>query len=283
MNKSFLLLIFLSLFLLYEVSATSTIYDYMKGLDSQYVLVVGDRGKSSDSIAATKLALALQNDQHISLSLMLESEVSPNINKILIGHPCTNGLIQLSCEEWPYAHGQALIKIIGNDLILAGTTDEDVIFAAEVLGNYVGYPLFRNSSAVLVLSTPLNTTTERVIRAKSAFEFVCGDQVCEPGEKYECNTDCEGTSCFDLCKDKGFINAVCKDTPSNPNVPMCEEGWVTQGQGYCSTGKTCCCEKEQQQTQQTEQQSEQQEGQAKKRSFFQRIIDWFVELFRTVF
>lgn len=261
-----------------------TIYEYLRGVDENYNIVVGELGRSSDSLAATTIILAFERDRSLSLPVVLESSVSQNENKILIGHPCTNSLIKLSCDGWPYLPGQAIIQVLGNDLIIAGSADEDTMAVARIVADYKNYPLLQQESAVIYLQFPALNTTPQLIPMKRQYEFVCGDQVCEPGERFLCQTDCGGMNCFQFCQSNEFINAECRDVPSNPNVPICKEGWVNYGTGYCATSRVCCCEPPTEQAEQEQNAtSVPNEEQVRKKSFFRSIIEWFIELFRAVF
>ena len=77
-----------------------------------------------------------------------------NQNMIIIGGPCANEVTAnfMSCEQWPYSPGQAIIKIYDNNLrkalVVAGTTKEDTKRAIKVIANYEDYDLNGNEFCV---------------------------------------------------------------------------------------------------------------------------------------
>ena len=113
-------------------------------------------------------------------------------------------------------------------------------------------------------------------------EFTCGDNICEPGEKYLCASDCQKTNCFSICQEKDFDYANCRSTPSNPTLPFCEEKEQNQGLGYCAEGKACCCSSEEIEEKQQEQEEPKQQ-EKKKRNLFSIIWRWIKELFSAIF
>lgn len=220
------------------MAAVDSIYGYMKKIDEHYVVVAGLNATSSDSFAATDILLGIQNELGLSLEATIENMITPNINKILVGNPCANSLVRLSCDKWPYDDDIALIKILGNDLIVAGTAPEDTRMAAKVVARFMDYPELKEMTSILVVKSGENITLERV---KRDWEFVCGDNICDHGEKYLCSADCKQVTCFIKCSQEGFDLASCRQPPSNPNLPFCGEGEKNEGPGYCATGKVCCC------------------------------------------
>tara|TARA_Y100000310_G_scaffold138289_2_gene137199 strand:+ start:13661 stop:14554 length:894 start_codon:yes stop_codon:yes gene_type:complete len=241
-------IMFLAFFLLTisSVSATAeSIYDYLQEVDQQYFLVLGLNGKGGDSLAAIDVAVSIKKFNRFSLDIetVIEGEINKEFNKILVGHPCDNSLIDLSCEEWPYKKGEAVIMVQGNDLIIAGTTVDDTRKAAKIIANYPKHSILKKELKVVV--TGKGTKPEGLQKAKSKEEFVCGDLVCDPGESQSCFIDCAELTCFDICKQEGFSNAACRDKKSHPKVPSCLENEIDRGQGYCAKTKVCCCEKNQ--------------------------------------
>src|SRR3989344_5271621 len=122
MKKSLILVLFL--LIIPNTLAFTNIYDYIRSIDEYYFIVLGKEGKGADSFSASDINTALRRDfaQRKEIPVIIEGEASPSANKILIGHPCDNSLIKIDCTSWPYDEGQAIIKIIDNDLIIAGTT-----------------------------------------------------------------------------------------------------------------------------------------------------------------
>ena len=222
----------------------TSIYDYLQKVDKRYYLVVGLEGKGGDSFAAADVAIGIKKHTtgSVDIPTAIEDEVSKNVNKILIGHPCDNGLIPISCDEWPYKDGEALVKVIGNDLIVAGSTVKDTMRAGEMLVDYPKYPILKKELSVIITGNLKKPALSQVHKDKLGSDFVCGDLKCEPGEFVHCLIDCADITCSRLCGDEGFANAFCRQKKSNPNVETCLQGEVDKGEGYCATGNVCCCE-----------------------------------------
>jgi hypothetical protein len=274
----FVCVIILSTFVHAEVDS---IYDYLKKMDNQYVVAVGAQGKSGDSFAATDIVVSLKQNFAVDVEATVENMITPNINKILVGHPCDNSLIKLSCEQWPYDPGQALIKVMENDLIVAGSTVDDTRRAAKIIANADLYPQLKTTKEILVLGNTLQVKDLKLVQIKKPKDFVCGDMICDIGEKLSCAIDCEQKNCFTVCQENNATNAFCRDPPSNPNLPFCEKGEHNQGQGLCAQNQICCC-------QQSKEEPENPSGQPqlhppKGKGFFQAIWDWFKELFSVLF
>jgi len=284
--KKILFLLFLIIFgvLPSTYAAVDSIYDYIKKIDENYVVAVGLKGAAGESFAAADIVIGLKQELYVDIEPTIETLISPKINKILVGHPCGNSLIKLSCEKWPYEIGQAIIKIIGNDLIIAGTTVDDTRRAAKVIAHFKDYPLLKQSKFILVKGETLEIQDIEIEKAKTEREFVCGDNVCEPGEKFFCFSDCELKNCFIVCPEKGFDLSFCRDPPTNTNLPFCKEGEKNQGYGYCATGKVCCCGNEETLEEQENVTNEQGENlKQKKKGFFARIWKWLKEFVSIVF
>ena len=112
----------------------------------------GERGRASDSLAATDIATAVlkHSEGKVKLTALLASELSGYPNMLLLGHPCQNDAIPLSCKTWPYRPGQAVIQVDGNNLIVAGTLPEDTRFAAKVLADYTAHPELKDQSRMIL-------------------------------------------------------------------------------------------------------------------------------------
>ena len=211
-----------------------SIFDYIERVDAQYPIVVGKTAPASDSFAVADIVLGVSKEVGVDVMLKIEGGVSENINKILIGHPCDNGLIKLSCEEWPYDPGQAVIRVMDNDLIISGSTPDDTARVGKMLRYYKDFPLLKEEKAVVVYT--LSQTMEPL-----KTDFVCGDGVCEVGEKYECFSDCQRITCFDVCKQSEFTHSACRDLPTDLKATPCPAGEENKGIGYCAREKVCCC------------------------------------------
>lgn len=285
MNKSYLWLFFLIILIPIPVhAAVDSIYDYIKKIDNQYAVVVGLNGKSGDSFAATDVVIGLQRQLHVDLEPTIESLINPNVNKILIGHPCGNSLIHMTCEEWPYENGEAIIKIDEGDLIIAGTTVDDTQRAAKVVANFKAYPLLKEEKEVLVISFSGDIDDATLLPLKKKYQFVCGDGACDTGEKYLCPIDCEQKSCFLLCQEKGFDTASCRLIPTSSATASCPQGEESQGLGYCADDRNCCCANEEKQEANNASSGQTQTPSEKEKlSIFRAILAWLRELFSTIF
>ncbi len=246
MKRFYLFIMLLMILLSIQINAEESLYEFLKKVNQNYFIVLGLDAKGGDTLAALDVTFGINRNSfnHPNLTTVLENEVNPNALKILIGHPCDNSLIEsrgFSCEEWPYEKGQAIIVIDENDLIVSGTTVEDTRRAAKVIYDYPDFQELKEYSKVVVLGFDFNPINFTIEPLKEEREFICGDKICEPGEKFTCFTDCLEKTCFDVCLEEDYLNASCKDIPSNPNLPFCDSDEKNKGLGYCTTGKACCC------------------------------------------
>jgi len=241
MKKELILILILLSILQVNAVLYDSIYEYVHKIDKRIPIVVGLNASSSDSIAATKIVLKILQERNVILEVNTEDKVNLKINKILIGHPCDNHLIKMDCIMWPYDTGQGIIKVVGNDLIVSGSTPDDTIRAALVVANYKLFSILRTTKFVLVTGNSLDLGGIEVVQAKEPNEFECGDQICEIGEKYFCYVDCAKKSCNDVCNSMGFKSSACRPTTPIVGGNSCIAGEIDKGPGYCSTGRSCCC------------------------------------------
>ncbi len=234
MKKIAMLGLLLMLLPLAEAQFRDSIHDYMKGIDENYVIVVGDQGKSWDSVAATQLVVGLLKANRVNVQIKVEKDVSPNINKILIGHPCNNKMIKMSCDEWPFSAGEAVAKIIGNDLVIAGEDKDSMVNAAKMLSGYKKNNMLKKFKYALIKGDAITGLHED-------FQIECGDGACEPGEKYLCNPDCQGVTCWDKCKELAFVNSTCKPDVVSATGRSCGMDEFEIGKNYCPSKNICCC------------------------------------------
>ncbi len=276
MKKLVMLLVALVVTLPIAYAAVDSIYEYLQRVDNNHKIVLGAKAKGGDSFAAIDVAIGIQkhNLNQPDLESVIETEVQSEESKILIGHPCDNSLVPLSCEAWPYNEGEAVIRVVGNDLIIAGSSLEDTRRAAKIIGNYKAYDVLKETLSLIVTGEKFEKID--VVKEKSPDELICGDNICDPGERL-CYIDCAKISCFDACKEEGFDKSSCRDKRSNPNVPSCLAEEYNKGLGYCATGKVCCCEKiliEEQKNVESETNEA-----VKKMSLLQRIVLFVKKLF----
>ena len=255
-----------------------SIYEYLQRVDKNYKIVLGANASGGYSFAAIDVAIGVKkyNTRSPDLEPVIESKAIAHESKIIIGHPCENSLIPIPCDSWPYRKGEAVIRVQGNDLIIAGSSLEDTRRAAKVIGNYKAYPLLKETQSIVVTGKGLEEFN--ISKQKTVAEMICGDNVCDHGEI--CFTDCAKMTCFDACEDEGFAEAACRDAKSNPNVPSCLPEEQSKGAGYCATGKVCCCKKTTQvfKEKTTEEKQEPSLPQEKK-SFWQKIVLLIKKLF----
>lgn len=175
MKKLLILLIFL--LSLASVPGETSIYSFLDNVveDESYVVVVGYNAPSSDSLAATQIVVGIQNYRAgKSVEAKLASEVTAGDNMILVGHPCNNPLIDLSCKNWPYEEGSMLIKVDNNNLIVSGTTDMDVRNAAKIVAQYRDFPYLKDSDTLLIsdisIETPETIPLEKEVKEEAEEE-----------------------------------------------------------------------------------------------------------------
>ena len=239
-----LVIIFLSLLLLSQTvfAAVDSIYEYLQRVDDGYEIVLGAKAKGGDSLAAIDVAIGIKkyNARSPDLETVIETEIPASEPKILIGNPCDNSLVPISCEAWPYRKGEAIISIVGEDLLIAGSTTDDTRRAAKVIGRYKSYDILKETTSIVVTADGFGRIN--VTKEKPPKEVVCGDGFCEYGERL-CFSDCADLTCADVCLEEGYDLAACRDQKSNPNVPSCLSEEYSKGLGFCATGKVCCCKK----------------------------------------
>jgi len=215
-----------------EAQFHDSIYEYLKKVDVNYPIVVGDKGTSSDSIAASELVLGLLKANRVSLNVKLESEVSPSVNKILVGHPCGNKLVKLQCEGWPFDDEEAVVKMIGNDLVISGTDGDATINAAKIIAKYRDYGALKKFKYVLISGGSITGLSDK---------FDCGDNACDDGEKYFCPLDCEKVDCEEKCKELGFTSSSCVQEVISAKALSCDDTGLEIGKGFCASSEICCC------------------------------------------
>ena len=136
-------------------NSKNNLYTFIDNIvnNGDYTIVLGDDAPSMDTLAASELNLKFQqySDLKTNLPVELASRIKNKNNLILIGHPCDNPLItQPACDLWSYGNGQSLIKINGNNLIIAGTTPEDTRNAAKIIANYRDHAELREKSEIII-------------------------------------------------------------------------------------------------------------------------------------
>lgn len=265
--KILLLFVFVILFIAVDSYALEeSIYDFLTEVDNDYLIVLGDSAPGSDSLVAIDINNGLAP---VSLNASLENEVERINRLILVGNPCYNSLIDFDCDTWSYKNGEALIKIDGSNLIIAGTTANDVRKAGKVISKYKDYDVLKNADE-LIIKGSLDFPIIEVPKAKE--EMVCGDDTCESGEI--CEIDCRKISCDEICEDEGYVSGSCVDLElENIECAIAKIG------KYCSDGRVCCCEIEKDETSNEIIKTEDEEIKEEKIGFFRRLINWLSSLF----
>ncbi len=272
-------MLFAVLFAQSVFAATESIADTMAGVDQYYYVILSADAVGADTIAATEIQSGLIAHNDLNVTTVLEGEISNNVAKIFISPPCgklIQELLKFDCDAWPYEEGQAIIIANEGDIYITGTIPNDRRRAGLVLKDYVDFPILDEHSFVIVEGLSLDVNDLKIIPGKNKNEFVCGDGICDPGEKFLCFPDCGQKTCFDICKEEGYQEAFCREVPSNPNVDICKEGEKNKGVQYCASGKSCCCQKNEKGTQENNTVKEQQEitppKEETKKGFFAKLF-----------
>lgn len=155
-------LVLLTLMLLCLASAASaSIYSFLDNVvkDKEYVVVLGDKAPGGDSLAASDIVVGIQNYRGGTpfLEAKLASEMVNKKKMILVGHPCNNPLISLSCDNWPYGKDSLFLKVDGSNLIVSGTTDIDVRSVAKIVAQYRVFPYLKDSDMLLISAKGVET------------------------------------------------------------------------------------------------------------------------------
>lgn len=235
------LVLFLILLTIPAVSATS-IYDFLENVDNSYLFVMGADSPGTDTFVGI--------DVNSGLSLRLEAKLAEEVTRkdklILIGHPCDNIKIDLSCKDWEYKSGEAVILVKGNNLIISGTNGKDTQMAGKIIKNYKQYNILKETDKILVTGSGVEKL-EQEVKARGMDDYK--QEVKE--EKVNCN---------DYCKQNGFVEGVCREDG------ICKENEVDKGITYCDNKGACCCVKKL-------------EVYGEKIGVFARLINWLKNLF----
>jgi hypothetical protein len=116
------------------VFAETTIYDFVNDVKldaSSYTIVMGKQMDNNEIKAASELASFLG----ITKS-RFDDEVIDQNNLIIVGNPSTNSITQRLLGEWIYGGNKGLVKVVGSNLIIAGSSTEDTDIAINMIKNY---------------------------------------------------------------------------------------------------------------------------------------------------
>lgn len=162
-SKSFLIIILL---LTLTVNASSVYYlsDYPKPFifsDNEYPIafVAGENAPSSDVLSLIKISSGLQSasnskklgDSFIDSELFKDVNLLNSYNIIAVGSSCENKIVEefssYKCDEIIRLDDYAAIEVTANNnravLTINGQSSEIRMVAAEIIGNYNDYDLFR--------------------------------------------------------------------------------------------------------------------------------------------
>jgi len=145
------------------------VYDPMVPFGSGKDFITGKAVFDGYAVAdTTKLGVPPSN---VKLASEITDISAQNI--IAIGNPCDNPIVGnfISCAEWEYQKGQAMIQLFPNGdnlaLVIAGTTVEDTQRAATVLARWEKYALQGDNICVTGTSLSDISVSEGSCRAAS--------------------------------------------------------------------------------------------------------------------
>ncbi|MEA3379136.1 MAG: hypothetical protein U9Q69_05900 [Nanoarchaeota archaeon] len=258
-----------------------------------YTILVGDDAPAADVRTTSEMVTSFHNKMSGELKYDLASQISSSTNMILLGNPCDNPKLNhyVKCSTWPYEEGEALIKVIGSNLIIAGTTPEDTRMAAHAIIDYK-----RNSELnadEIVIKGTMNSykfTETKIARDEpiemEEKEFVCGDGICMPEEMITCKEDClEYMTCAGLCMAEGFIGGDCRNV--NREI-VCGPREIKTSEGNCGEEEVCCCIPEMVDPEEFQEELEKMIGKdlkspPKKYNFLSRLMAAIMNLLRGLF
>ena len=132
--KTIYLFILLILFSSFVFAQDSNIYDFVNNVksdSSSFTIVLGKQMDNNEIKSASELASFLG----ITKS-RFDDEISVKENLIIIGNPSTNKITYDLLGEWTYGKNKGLVKVIGSNLIIAGSSTEDTQIGIDVVKNY---------------------------------------------------------------------------------------------------------------------------------------------------
>lgn len=204
------------------------------------IVVGGDNAPATDALAATEIAVTLQQYSSSRITAKTESEFDASVNAILIGLPCQNSAIAnilgtTSCDIG-LAEGTGYLKFVEKNgnifLIVTGKTAADTRRAARVLAKFDNFALTGNETTVTgsldspktqaaqppqpkPAATPDCTTNNDCAADKWCLAGKCAELGCPEGTKAE-NHDCTSIKeekKTEAAKEPPSAVAATKETP----------------------------------------------------------------------
>jgi len=116
------------------IADSNTIYDFLKDIEdkpNEYRLVISDKFTTEETKTINHIAQSFGIKRS-----SLDTSAKEKSNLIIIGSSEINSITKKLIGHWKYKKGDILIKLIDNNLIIAGTTPKDNI---EALGLMIEY------------------------------------------------------------------------------------------------------------------------------------------------
>lgn len=112
-------------------------------------VIIGNNGPATDALAATEIAVSLQQLTSARITANTEEEFKPNRNSILIGLPCQNSamaaILDTKTCDLGLPDGAGYIKVVEKEgyshLIVSGKIAADTRKAARLLAKYSQFEL----------------------------------------------------------------------------------------------------------------------------------------------
>lgn len=242
------------------------------------IVVGGDNAPATDVLAATEIAVSLQQKALRKITASTESEFANVTNSILIGLPCQNSAVAYalgtsSCDIG-LEQGNGFIRLMEKDgktfLVVTGKTAADTRKAARVIAKHSNYSLSGNE--VMVTGTLDNPLVKKAERPLEISKEVASTASTGCVKDDDCNDDkwCMAGKCTAL---------GCPEGAEAKNHDCIEAKKAVEPEPEAEPENT----KERPETKNAEATNtvqEQPQKEQEKPGFFSRIFDFFKSLFR---
>lgn len=182
-------------------------------------IIAGSTAPATDSLAATDIALALQQVSGTQIRAGLEDEYDSSKNAILIGLPCQNPILAsvlgTTACDFGLPEGTGYLKFVEKNgitnLIVSGKTAADTRRAARALANYRSYGLTGDELLITgTLDSPLTQKPESPIQIKAGTTApsalpTAGETTCSTDSGCADDKWCRVGTCTDLGCPAGTI------------------------------------------------------------------------------